>query len=70
MAIFIREPASVRSALLAWTSASIEPRAANLFGAETNGSPTRSASRAAAAVANPGGALRPVPTAVPPSASS
>lgn len=41
----------------------------NLFGAELNGRPSRLASRSATASENPGGALRPVPTAVPPIAS-
>ena len=44
--------------------------AANLFGADTNGSPVMSAILAAARSANSTCALRPVPTAVPPMASS
>ena len=46
------------------------PSAANLFGAVTNGYPVDSAIRAATSAPNPGGAFSPVPTAVPPAASS
>ena len=45
------------------------PCTANLLGADTNGKPVNAAISAAAASANPGAALSPVPTAVPPSAS-
>ncbi len=44
--------------------------ASKRLGAGTNGQPVRSASRAMTLGANSGGALRPVPTAVPPSGSS
>ena len=44
--------------------------AANLLGAVTNGNPDNAAISAAIASANPCGAFRPVPTAVPPWASS
>ena len=51
-----------------WTSASWAPCTVNLFGAVTKGSPVSLAISAAAASANPGAELMPVPTAVPPSA--
>ena len=70
LAIFIRLAASVASAPLVNTSASCAASAANLFGALTNGRPVSSAIFAAAASPNPAGAFRPVPTAVPPIASS
>ena len=69
-AIFIRLTASVESAAAAKTIASWAASAANLFGAVTNGRPVSSASRAATASPKPAGAFRPVPTAVPPIASS
>ncbi len=52
------------------TSPSREPLAAKWFGASVSGSSRSRASRLIAAEANPGGQLRPVPTAVPPSGSS
>ena len=70
LAIFISEQASVRSAPLAITSASCAASAANLLGAATNGSPVSSAIFAAVRSANSGWVFRPVPTAVPPIASS
>ena len=70
LAIFISEHASVCSAPLAITSASCAASAANLLGAETNGSPVSSAIFAAARSANSGWVFSPVPTAVPPIASS
>ena len=70
LAIFISDTARVLSAPLAKTSASCAASAANLLGADTNGSPVSSAIFAAARSANSGWVLRPVPTAVPPMASS
>ena len=70
LAIFIMLAASVLSAPCAWTSASQEASASNLFGAVTNGRPVKSASSAATCLSYPLGAFNPVPTAVPPSASS
>ena len=52
------------------TSASCADSAANLSGAPTNGLPVSAAIRAAARSPNRGSAFSPVPTAVPPSASS
>ena len=69
-AIFINEAASVASPPEANTIASWAASAANLFGAETNGNPVSSAIFAADASAKPAGAFNPVPTAVPPIASS
>ena len=70
LAIFASGTASPRSPADAAAAASAPPSAANLFGAVTNGYPVDSAIRAATSAANPGGALSPVPTAVPPAASS
>ncbi len=70
LAIFIRDTASVRIAAERWTSASCAASASNLLGAVTKGSPVRLAISPATRLANSGCALRPVPTAVPPSASS
>jgi len=69
-AIFMSGTAKARSPAEAATIASRPPRAANVLGAATNGSPVSSASSAAIRSPNPGGAFRPVPTAVPPAASS
>ena len=69
-AILISETARVRSAPLAMTRASWAARAANLLGAVTNGSPVSSAMAAATRAPNSGWVLSPVPTAVPPAASS
>ena len=69
-AILVSDTDSVRRVALAWTRASWAARAANLLGAETKGSPVISAMWAAARAPNSGWALSPVPTAVPPSASS
>ena len=68
LAIFIMLAASVRTAPCANATASLPESAANLLGAETNGMPVRRATSAATDVSKPAGALRPVPTAVPPSA--
>ena len=70
LAIFMRLTASVRIAPCAKTRSSCDASAANLFGAERNGSPVSSAIFAAARSANSGCVLSPVPTAVPPIASS
>ena len=51
------------------TSASFEASASNLFGAVTKGRPVSRATASANFSAKPAGALRPVPTAVPPWAS-
>ena len=52
------------------TSSSFDVSEWNLFAAVTNGLPVSFATSAATPVSNPAGALRPVPTAVPPRASS
>ena len=70
LASFIRSPARAFRAPWEKATASLEDRAWNLLGAVRKGRPVRSATSAAAASAKPGGALRPVPTAVPPRASS
>ena len=70
LAIFASGTASPRSPAEAAATASAPPSAANLFAAVTNGYPVAAAIRAATSTANPGGALSPVPTAVPPAASS
>ena len=70
LAIFIISAASALTAPCRKTSASFEVSAWNLFSSLTNFSPVSSVTAAAAASANPRGALRPVPTAVPPRASS
>src|SRR5664280_1515912 len=64
-AIFISEPASVRSAPEANASASCAASASNLFGAETKGWPVISATRLATRTAYSGCVLSPVPRAVP-----
>ena len=69
-AIFIREAARVFRAPEAATSASWAANWANLFSALTNPRPVFSAIWPATVSANSGWVLRPVPTAVPPSASS
>ncbi|MNP57345.1 hypothetical protein D3C76_1521680 [compost metagenome] len=69
LAIFISATARVLRAPERFTRGSWPASAANLFGAETKFSPESAASSAAMASAKPWGALRPVPTAVPPWAS-
>ena len=64
------DAASVLSAPWAKTSASWAASAANLLGAVTKGWPVSSAMAAATRSPNSGWVLRPVPTAVPPAASS
>ena len=70
LAIFIRLAARAFKAPWVKTRASLAVRAWNLLGAVRKGRPVRWATSWAAAVSNPGGALSPVPTAVPPRASS
>ena len=70
LAIFMRDAASVASAPLMNTMASWAASAANLLCAGTKGMPVMSEIFAAHATSNPAGAFRPVPTAVPPMASS
>ena len=70
LAIFIKATARVFSPPARLVSGSCPASAANLLGAVTKGSPDSAASSAAMASAKPWGALRPVPTAVPPWASS
>ena len=69
-AIFISETARVRSAPWVNTRASWAARAANLLGAVTKGSPVMSAIASATRSPNSGCVLSPVPTALPPAASS
>jgi len=70
LAIFVSETATVRSAPESSTAASRAAIASKRFGAPTNANPVRAASRAITFLAKSGGALSPVPTAVPPRASS
>mmetsp|Transcript_41084 Transcript_41084/g.136124 ORF Transcript_41084/g.136124 Transcript_41084/m.136124 type:complete len:227 (-) Transcript_41084:702-1382(-) len=69
-AILLSEHASTLSAPDASTIASCAASASNLFGAVTNGRPVSLAIRAAISSPYPSTVLSPVPTAVPPSASS
>ena len=70
-AILVSDTASVRRVALGCTRASWAASAANLLGAETNGSPVMCGDVAPPRESpNSGWALRPVPTAVPPRASS
>ena len=68
LAIFIMFAASAFTAPWAKTTASLPVSARNLFGSVTKGRSVCSAMWAATASSKPSGALRPVPTAVPPSA--
>ncbi|MNE40614.1 hypothetical protein D3C80_1346460 [compost metagenome] len=70
LASFIRATARVFRPPARVVSGSWPARAANLFGAVIKGRPERAASSAAMASAKPCGAFNPVPTAVPPWASS
>ena len=70
LAILASGTASPRSPAEAAATASEPASAANLLGAVTNGYPVAAAISAATSAPNPGGALSPVPTAVPPTASS
>ena len=70
LAILNRLAATVLRAPWAKTMASWAASASNLLGAEVNFMPVKAAIRSANASAKPTGALRPVPTAVPPWASS
>ena len=69
LAILNRLAATVFNAPWVNTMASCAASASNLLGAEVNGRPVISAILAATFSAKPTGALRPVPTAVPPCAS-
>ena len=70
LAIFMSAPASVRSAALAFTTASCAESAAKKLAAGWNGLPVSAPMCPAAVSAKWGSVLSPVPTAVPPSASS
>ena len=70
LAIFIMSAASAFSAPWAKTISSLLVSAWNLLGAVINFFPVRADISAATASPNSGRAFRPVPTAVPPSASS
>src|SRR5262249_45693002 len=70
LAILVSATARVRRAPCAETRPSWDASASNLLAAETKGRPVSSAIARAARAPKSGGALRPVPTAVPPSASS
>ena len=70
LAIFISATAKLRRAAWARTIASRDPWAMNLLGAVTKGLPVSSAILPATLTLKPLGALSPVPTAVPPTASS
>ena len=70
LAIFIRSQASAFSAPWAATISSSEVSAWNLFSAVRKGIPLLSARISALRRSKPAGAFSPVPTAVPPSASS
>ena len=70
LAIFIRFAARALSAPWANTRSSLEVRAWNLLAAVTNCLPVSSETALATSASKPFGALRPVPTAVPPRASS
>ncbi|MNP34903.1 hypothetical protein D3C76_1282110 [compost metagenome] len=70
LAIFIRVTARVFRAPDNVVSGSWPASAANLLGAVMNGRPERAASSAAMASPKPWGEFSPVPTAVPPWASS
>ena len=70
LAIFMRSAARPFNAPWANTISSFEVRAWNLFMAVTKSLPVSSDTAAATSLSNPSGALSPVPTAVPPRASS
>ena len=70
LAILVSEAASPFRAPCACTIASCEASASNLLGAVTNSQPARREISAAARAPNSAWVLRPVPTAVPPRASS
>ncbi len=69
LAILKRLAATVFSAPCENTMASCAASASNLFGAEVKGMRVIAEMRSAMSSAKPGGALSPVPTAVPPWAS-
>ena len=70
LAIFVRATAMPRSPLDASASAPCPPCCTIGLALGRSGRPVSSASAAMTAAANAGGALIPVPTAVPPSGSS
>ena len=70
LAILNRAAAAALIAPCENTMASCAASASNLLGAVTKGRPVMSAIRSATFSAKPIGAFRPVPTAVPPCASS
>ena len=70
LAIFIISAARALRAPCALTSSDLEVRAWNLFEAVLKLFPVSSETDLAASISKPAGALRPVPTAVPPRASS
>ena len=70
LAILNRVTAAAFSPPCARTRRSMVAWAVNLFGAVTNGAPVIDAISAATSSSKPGGAFSPVPTAVPPMASS
>mmetsp|Transcript_18810 Transcript_18810/g.65281 ORF Transcript_18810/g.65281 Transcript_18810/m.65281 type:complete len:213 (+) Transcript_18810:174-812(+) len=69
LAILFREQATVFSEPWASTTASWAASASNLFSAVSNDEPVSAAIKAATATSKPRVVFRPVPTAVPPSAS-
>ena len=70
LAIFMRLAARALSAPWAKVTASLLVSAWNLFGEVLKACPVRALRWSATQVSKPAGAFRPVPTAVPPSASS
>ena len=72
MSLAILKSAAATALIAPWlnTMASWAASASNLFGAVMKGRPVIAAMRSATFSAKPTGALRPVPTAVPPWASS
>ena len=70
LASFMRSAARAFKAPWENTSPSRADKAWNLLGAGRKGRPVSRATSSAAAASKPGGALSPVPTAVPPKASS
>ena len=70
LAILMRPTAAVRTWPDASTSASRDDWAATWSAASVSGRPVRLARRLTTSAPNPAGALRPVPTAVPPMGSS
>ena len=69
-AILFNETANCFNAPCDSTMASCDANASNLLGAVTNGSPVNFAIYAATFTSYPFGVFKPVPTAVPPNATS